>query len=62
MEKNQHKNSQSEQDQQVGGTQPGQQLPPGAEEGRVADASTDQPERHSESSFPQQEGETLGTP
>lgn len=61
MEKNQHKNTGSEQDQQTTGTQPGQQLPTGAEEDNKAEATQHQPERHSESSFPQQEGETLGT-
>jgi hypothetical protein len=66
MEKNQHNSNNSPTEQQnndATGMQPGQQLPPGAEQGMETKAAVpDQPEQHSESSFPQQDGETLGTP
>ena len=66
MEKNQHNSNNSpapQQDNNATGMQPGQQLPPDAEQGMETKAAVPgQPEQHSESSFPQQDGETLGTP
>src|SRR5215217_5761167 len=66
MEKNQH-NHKAGKEQQTDSSfpqhQPGQQLPSGA--GTDAANHTDNPEkeeRHSESSLPQSDNETLGTP
>lgn len=67
MEKNQHntttKGSGQEAETTFLGSQPGQQLPAGAPQGETGSQnSTQETEQHSESSFPRQEGETLGTP
>ena len=67
MEKNQHNNSAENAGQQsestFSGSQPGQQLPANAEQiDNSGKAGQEEKEQHSESSFPRQEGETLGTP
>ena len=50
-------------DSKITGQQPGRQSPAGTEqETGNPQKSADKTEQHSESGFPQQEGETLGTP
>ncbi len=67
MEKNQHNSSgeavRQQSDDSFTGNQPGQQPPVSSSqtEENGLNVSTEK-EQHSESSFPQQEGETLGTP
>jgi hypothetical protein len=67
MEKNQH-NSSAEKpyrksNSDDGSQRPGQQLPAGLNAAAANEQEgAGETEQHSESSFPQQEGETLGTP
>lgn len=67
MEKNQH-NSSIEKADSTGtggftGNQPGQQIPVGDNaQATQQESPPKKEEQHSESSFPEQEGETLGTP
>jgi hypothetical protein len=65
MEKNQHNSSteatESQNNSSFTGNQPGQQPPAPDQIPGSADVPAGK-ETHSESSFPQQEGETLGTP
>ena len=67
MEKNQHTGNtgtkERENNSGFTGNQPGQQLPPDAEGAALEKpAAPEEKEQHSESSLPQQAGETLGTP
>ena len=67
MENNQHsggQNAASEPSSHKGfsNQQPGQQLPAGTENNRTDDAHPATAEQHSESSKPENENETLGTP
>lgn len=65
MEKNQHNTGTGNLQNENGfsGNQPGQQLPADASQHQQSSApAAEQNERHSESSFPQRDEETLGTP
>jgi hypothetical protein len=67
MEKIQHnsstENTESLSTSGLTGNQPGQQIPAGNNsQSSLQENASETKEQHSESSFPQQEGETLGTP
>lgn len=63
MEKEQHKSKRSNQEQSQDQTNgaPGQQLPANNEISKASPAPAEE-ERHSESSLPKRDNETLGTP
>lgn len=66
MEKNQQDSGagkeQSQEQHHFSGNQPGQQLPAGTQQEKRETDVSEKKEQHSESSFPQKDGETLGTP
>ena len=66
MENNQQtdseRNSAGQQQTTDNNIRPGQQLPTGKNSGKAKEERSLTPEQHSESSMPQNENETLGTP
>jgi hypothetical protein len=66
MENNQHKvgerNTSGEKNDSLNNQQPGQQLPSGRSTDKMNTEDVTLNEQHSESSLPEKENETLGTP
>ena len=66
MENNQHSfgetNTSKKEEESFSNERPGQQLPSNSEAEKMNKTSDRQNERHSESSLPQNENDTLGTP